>query len=426
MGDDASTVENKKDRRSSRYFREEWTVLRSLRDFSLFHKHIKTQVAPTEHSASAGAKLVGSVSAALTIVGGSTVANERQRGPLVPSLSQATKASTIGLSNKKVWERRKLLLDQYLKYLVNPHNMLSRCPELLKFLGAYTHLSPGESSDKVADDYGREDIRLVELVTEKLKAGIVEEVKHGTEEASASDIATANPVEVSMADSKAPSINDDMTVSSLGGITLTTQKVSKPTEKKYMVRAGQIRLNDERRRLAKIRADEIRLKDVRRSIFRLLTHLFDLDNASFFRSRIISVLKTMSVAVTSVQDLHFLLVKSHIDYMNGEYISGWIVYLVDMFWPNGVFYTKGPPLTNEEQFDLKQKSKKMIQKMFPDQLRTVLGKHTDEGLDMLHEMLQNRLVLKSIGYMIVDLVWAELFPELSGDHFFTGAESLGK
>merc|ERR1711957_1043057 len=122
MGDDASTVENKKDRRSSRYFREEWTVLRSLRDFSLFHKHIKTQVAPTEHSASASAKLVGSVSAALTIVGGSTAASERQRGPLVPSLSQATKAGTIGLSTKKLWERRKKLLDQYVKYLVNPHN----------------------------------------------------------------------------------------------------------------------------------------------------------------------------------------------------------------------------------------------------------------------------------------------------------------
>mmetsp|Transcript_31112 Transcript_31112/g.67306 ORF Transcript_31112/g.67306 Transcript_31112/m.67306 type:complete len:180 (+) Transcript_31112:2376-2915(+) len=177
--------------------------------------------------------------------------------------------------------------------------------------------------------------------------------------------------------------------------------------------------------MARIRAGEIRLKDVRRAIFRLLKHLFDLDNASFFRSRIISVLKTMSVAVTSVQDFHLMLFQSHVQYMNGEYISGWIYYLVDMFWPNGVFYKKGPPLTDQEEFDLQQNSKEMLEKMFPDQLRTVLGKHTDEGLDMLHEMLQNRLVLKSMAYMIMDLVWVELFPEL-GDDFFTGAECLEK
>jgi hypothetical protein len=43
---------------------------------------------------------------------------------------------------------------------------------------------------------------------------------------------------------------------------------------------------------------------------------------------------------------------------------------------------------------------------------------------MLHEMLQNRLVLKSLAYMIVDLVLVELFPELND--FVTGAECLEK
>jgi len=413
-----ASVETKKAKGNSRYFREEWTILRSLRDFSMFHKQIKAQVAPTEHSASASAKLVGSVSAALTIVGGTTVA-ERQRGPLVPSLSQATKAGTLGLSTKKVWERRKKLLDQYLKYLVSPNNLLSRCPELLKFLGAYTALSFPSSSDgdndKVPDEYGREDVTRVELVTEKLKAGIVQ-VKKGMGQMSAPDINR----EDSIAESRAESMDDNVTVSTLGAATMESThqqpKQQPPPEKKQNMAA---------RRMARIRAGEIRLKDVRRSIFRLLKHLFDLDNASFFRSRIISVLKTMSVAVASVQDFHLLLFKSHVDYMNGEYISGWIYYMVEMFWPKGIFYTKAPPLTEEEQFDLRQNSKKMLSKVFPDQLRTVLGKHTDEGLDMLHEMLQNQLVLKSMGYMIMDLVWVELFPELNDD-FFTGAECLEK
>ena len=96
------SCENKKNKRSkSRYFREEWVVLRSLRDFTVFHKHIKSQVSPSEHSAGAGAKFVGVAAAALTIVGGNNAAHQRQRGPLVPSLSPATKAGTLGLSTKK-------------------------------------------------------------------------------------------------------------------------------------------------------------------------------------------------------------------------------------------------------------------------------------------------------------------------------------
>ena len=415
--DDVNNENKKTTKGKTRYYREEWTVLRSLRDFSVFHKHIKSEVAASEHSASALPKLVGSVSAALTIVGGNTVANERQRGPLVPSLSQATKAGNIGLSSKRVVEKRKKLLDQYLKYLVSPNNLLSRCPELLKFLGAYTPvMTSPESMDKSSDGYGREDIQRVELITEKLKAGIVQ-VKKGPYE----NIATQSlRVEGAISSSNTESIIDDnATVSTLGGATtVTPEELSPPPERKL----NEHEQNNAARRMARIRAGEIRLKDVRRSIFRLLKHLFDLDNASFFRSRVISVLKTMSVAVASVQDFHLLLFKMHANYMNGEWISGWIHYFVDMFWPNGVFYTKDTPPTEEELFVAKQNAKKMIEQMFPDQLRTVLGKHTDEGLDMLHEMLQNRLVLKSMAYMIMDVVWKELFPELSD--FCLGAECL--
>ena len=178
------------------------------------------------------------------------------------------------------------------------------------------------------------------------------------------------------------------------------------------------------REMARIRAGAIRLKDVRQAIFRLLKDLFDLDNANFFRSRVISVLRTMSVAVAGAQYFNLLLYQNHVKYMNGEWVSGWILYLVNMFWPNGVFYKRGPPVSQDESLRLKVDSKKMIEKNFPDQLRTVLGKHTEKGLDMLHEMLQNRLVLKSMAYMLVDLMLVELFPELND--FVTGAECLEK
>jgi hypothetical protein len=394
----------------SRFFREEWTVLRSLKDFAAFHKYIKSQVAQTEHSASTSAKLVGSVSAALTIVGGSAV-NARQRGPLVPSLAQAVSASTFGLNVAK----RSYLLDQYLKYLVSPKNMLSRCPELLIFLGAYTSVSPLDGADR----YGRESITREELVTDKLKAGIVQ-VKQGHEcVSSASDSVTVSAAEekaMVASPKEAGFMDDNLSASALGKSPETHGEGMKPEEK------NENQQNHAAREVARLRAGEISLKDVRGSIFQLLTHLFDLGNASFFRSRVISVLKTMSVAVASVQYFQLLLFKTHVNYMNGEWISRWILYFVDMFWPNGVFYKKEPPMNTDELLAVKMNSKKMLNKMFPDQLRKVLGRHTDEGLAMLHEMLQNRLVLKSMAYMLMDLVWVEIFPELSD--FVTGAECL--
>lgn len=387
----------------SRFFREEWTVLRSLKDFTAFHKFIKSQVSQAEHSASTSAKLVGSVSAALTIVGGNA-ATARQRGPLVPSLAQAVSASSFGLNVVK----RTNLLDQYLKYLVSPKNLISRCPELLTFLGAYTSVFPLDG----IDEYGRESITREELVTDKLKAGIVQ-VKQGHE--SASSVADSDTVSIGGGEMEAVSSPKE---SGLGKSPVTQDEEIKPAEKNGNHQ------NHAAREVARLRAGEISLKDVRGSIFQLLTHLFDLGNASFFRSRVISVLKTMSVAVASVQYFQLLLFKTHVNYMNGAWISRWILYFVDMFWPNGVFYKKEPPMNGEELLVMKRKSKQMINKMFPDQLRKVLGRHTDEGLDLLHEMLQNRLVLKSMAYMLLDLVWVEIFPEL-GD-FVTGAECLEK
>ena len=43
----------------------------------------------------------------------------------------------------------------------------------------------------------------------------------------------------------------------------------------------------------------------------------------------------------------------------------------------------------------------------------ILGKElTKDGLDVVHEMLQNRVVVTSLFYMLFDLLWIEVFPEL--------------
>lgn len=400
----------------SRYFREEWTILRSLKDFVIFHKHIKGQVNPIEHSVSAGAKLVGSVSAAL----GGNATIDRRRGPLVPSLAQATKAGNLGVSMKRVMERRKMLLEEYLKYLISPNNLLSRSPELLKFLGAYTSISSQIGKVNSTDEYDRVDVTSVELVTDMLKAGIVQAKQSSERVVNAKDDIgqiAREKTNAAVSPSKAESSGDDLQTLQLGTSTVIEQSADTKEE-------GKNQPCHAAREMARIRAGAISLKDVRQAIFRLLKDLFDLDNANFFRSRIISVLRTMSVAVAGAQYFNLLLYQNHAKYMNGEWVSGWILYLVTMFWPNGVFYKRGSPVSQDESLRLKVDSKKMIETTFPDQLRTVLGKHTEKGLDMLHEMLQNRLVLKSMAYMLVDLVLVELFPEMND--FVTGAECLEK
>lgn len=287
--------------------------------------------------------------------------------------------------------------------------MLSRCPELLTFLGAYTSIFSTTGDE---DEFGREDASRVELDTDKLKAGIVH-VKPQTEQRRPDATPKLTNKKASMTTPR-------------NGVDSIEQVSSEPLRPRSTVspQVANQKQPNLTRRMAMIRSQEVNLRDVRRSAFRLLSDIFDLDSASFFRSRVISVLKTMSLAFTNVQDFQLMLFKSHVKYMNGEWVSGWIFYLVDMFWPNGVFYTKAPDLSEREQLELKVNSKKILERALPLQLKTVLGRHSDEGLDLLHEMLQNRLVLKSIAYMLLDLVWAEVFPELID--FTSAADCLEK
>lgn len=300
--------------------------------------------------------------------------------------------------------------------MVQPGNLLSRCPELLKFLGAYTPVSVADGSGPVKDGYGRKDVRRDELDSEKLKNGTIQVKTPDVE----------GRLEMESRCSEAESMVSEEIEDTAALVREELKQIDeKSTDEK---RAGKNSSGATKKAAiagaAVNRASKIRLKEVRKSIFDVLRHLFDLDNASFFRSRMISTLKTMSAAVTSAQDFHRTLFHAHMKYVNGDAISQWILMVVNLFWPNGVFYTKGPELTFSEKTELKCNSKKALKDAFPDQLRTLLGKHTDDGVDMLHEMLQNRIVLKSMAYMLLDMVWADLFPELNG--FVSGSACLNR
>ena len=113
--------------------------------------------------------------------------------------------------------------------------------------------------------------------------------------------------------------------------------------------------------------------------------------------------------------------KLHVDYLNAGAIAGWIDFLTETLWPNGVFFEAQPLPTAEELEKQAQEAKKLLDNSFPDQVRAILGQElTQDGMDIFFEMLQNRLVVKSMAFMLFDLVWLEIFPEI-GDVLQGGA-----
>lgn len=131
----------------------------------------------------------------------------------------------------------------------------------------------------------------------------------------------------------------------------------------------------------------------------------------------------MSFAVATNGEFRKTLYNTHTTYLNPEAIADLIKMGLDMLWPDGIFFTSSPQLTPEQSLELSEKAKDLLMNAFPDQLRSILGNEiTDDGLEMLHEMLQNRVVLKSLFYMFVDLLLLEVFPEFQD--FLTGGAAL--
>ena len=376
--------------------REEWVVLRPFKDFNMLHKFLKTQVNPSESSAGTGAKLVGAAqglaTAALTL-GSSSTAADTKRKSLVPSLSQAAKAGALGNTKKSV-EKRKEILNGYVSHLLSPGNLLNRCPELLRFLGAY---DPFPTQVKLnqgvivgfTDNLGR-----CEMKRSLLRASIPKNI---------SDHPTIN-IPVS-------SVSHDLDLRLEPLVENTSPSPSRKNRKRLK--------NNDPAKLAMIsaiksRIEAVKLSQVRGNVFELIRYTFDLDNnANFFRSQMVTALKTMTIAFTSAQSFKRILLDFHLRYVNGKNIAFWIKYVRDLIWPNGILFTSAPPLSKDESEVLANKSKILLREAFPEQLATVLGNEiTESGIDLIHEMLQNRLVLKSICYMMYDELIYEITPEM--------------
>jgi hypothetical protein len=419
------------------FFREEWIVYRPMKDVQTFHKHLKTQVAIAEQSVSAGARLMGAATAAFTV--SSLHGSSRRHKTLVPSLGQTQKAGALGVTKKSI-QKRCEVLDGYFRYLLAPDHPLNRCAELMIFLGAYHPLPPevtlgGDPYTHTKEPFGRMEMKrsIYELPLEShglvlRQSSIREQSRRVLDD---EDTATASVPEYSTTEAS--------TIGTIAPSDTSTRSVSADSlfKLKPMPDEGRFSLNpseggEEKKAQVKeidmipsikAKIDEVPLAQVRSALFELVRYQFDFDNASFFRNRMFSAMKTMSFALTSSSDFRKMLYESHTTYASADALANWIKFMSETIFPNGVFMQFSDPTPDEELKRLSQQAKEALLKAFPDQLRSVLGAEIVKGgLDMLHEMLQNRVVLKSMFYMLIDLVWLEVFPELHD--ILTGPSAL--
>lgn len=374
-----------------RLFREEWVVYRSFKEFQALHKHLKTQVAANMSSGTAGSRLVGAATAAFA----TTVSPQsRQRRSLVPSLSQASKAGALGVTKKSIL-RRKEILNGYIQYMVAPENLMRNCSELFLFLGAFYPLSPrarvGEIVPGDDDPLGRTEMSrsIIPVIAEK------QEVKETEVEQDSSGLVSPSPRV------RSTSVGSDVLQDDDAGEDGGENEARKNLRKIDMIPSIRAKI------------EKIPLSQVRNRLFELLRYQFGFENASFIRNRMLAALKTASFAVTSPSEFRRTLYKIHTEYLSGKAIAELIKFGSDLLWPEGVFFESAPPYTQEELDAQSSESKQVLHESFPEQVRSILGQElTKDGLDIFHEMLQNRVVVRSMSYMLFDLVWLEVFPEI--------------
>lgn len=388
---------------AARTFREEWVVHRPFRDFNVLHKHLKTQVAVSETSGNAGSRLVDAATAAFA---GGANPNGRHRKALIPSLGQASKAGALVVTQKSLHKRR-LILDEYLKHFLSPTHPMNQCAELMLFLGANHPLPPdvrtGEGMVSGPDFLGRTDMFRTAL----------ESVVVSNSEVPATDKSESSnvPIKPLIARAESEPIAKDRNVSSsLDSPLASARSASAPIETDEGNAAKEAQMIP----AIKTKIDQVPLGKVRNAIFELIRSQFDFENASFFRNRLLAALKTVSFAATSASGFRQTLYDAHIQQFSADAVAGWVQFGLNMVWPDGIFFQSAPPNTPEQSRAIAEKSLKMLSEAFPDQVRAILGQDiTQDGLEMLHEMIQNRLVMKSLAYMLFDLLWIELFPDLS-------------
>ena len=388
---------------------EEWCIFRRFTDFTLLNKHLRSQMAEQ----AVGTKIVQKLPNFIT-------AKPQEEGlPLLPPLN--TQGKVPGTSSNRFIQRRMSDIQLYLDILVSKNHLLRESYEVMRFLAANEpipkdvenlHLVGGKP-----DAFGRTELRrnLITCTTtigEKNTQGISPGAGGNS-----SWIATGTETFTSGRNASksinAVGSNDTASLSSSNNSSFKTSSTEQEkSENQYGDKATEASL------IARI--SEVKLVTFQKVLFEFVSHTFHLDKATFFRSSVVSAIWRVAFVITGTTSAQFTrnLTNWHLKHITGDSLGGIIRSIRQSLWPNGVWYTPSPSLTKEEKKSLEQESRNVIDKLLPDQVhqvKSVLGDEFDKGIDTLHEMVQNRVVLKSLLYTLLDLLLLEIFPELK-DH----------
>lgn len=304
------------------YYREEWVVYRTFKDFQVLHKHLKMQVAASMSSGIAGSRIVGAATAAFA---NSAAPQLPQRQPMIPSLSQAAKAGALG-ATKKSMMKRKDILSGYVDFILSHGNLLNRSVEILLFLGAYyplpVEIRVGEDSFSTdSDPLGRTEMsrKIFESNTRKsLGTGVNVHVK------------VVLPTALPSTPNRIATLNDLPSVEEDGEEDLGDRESRRTTKKVDMIPS------------IREKVEKVPLSLVRNRLFELLKHQFGFENASFIRNRMLAALKTASFAITSAFEFRKTLYNLHVEHLSGHAVAGYIKLGLDLLWPGGVFFSSSP------------------------------------------------------------------------------------
>jgi len=343
---------------------EQWVVLRRYNHFTLLHKHLKTQI---------------SDSATIS----TSIFKKQNKVPLLPLHNAQGKVP--GTSAKKFIERRIEDLQHLLNIILSRNHPFRESPEVLKFLGAWEPLPEtlvSEFDEGESDSWGRMEMKRI------LKS-----------------LSETTPTESNA--SCAPSVASAISNKPVSGIAMDVSSgsaVNKQSNESVGNKAMHASIT--------ARIKEVKLATVRDIMFDFVKHLFNLDNATFWRSSVFSALRTMAFVITSSQFTKKL-TDFHFTYITGQSLGGLVRAIHETVWPGGIYFTSSPPMTEEEKSKLADEVREKLPELIPSNYKKLIGQDvTEKGLETLHEMLQNKIVLKSLIYTLLDLLFIEIFPEI--------------
>ena len=404
---------------NGRVVREEWFIMRRYNDFVGLHKRLKGQLTENNPKGKLLTALEGSGS------------GHRMR--LLPALPPKKSLNAMGVGGgTRFLEQRGRKLGNYLRYLLNRRHVLWASSEVVDFLCAWEGV--GNTGDG-EDEFGRSECNRSVVMMGGVGFGgsKTEEILKGAKERNVDTYVRLQHNQTSSG------------LTSFGLVGSTLKEPKRNGSKKDAKRDGRKGDDDKRGHekglpghhqvdsetaleakalrfqaamaaSIKDRLKSVGAREVQEGIFDLCRQILSLDQATFLRGRLISVIRGVVSFVTSGNSFHKTLIRLHNEHLTGDTCAAAIKWLRELLWPNGEWMTPAPPYTLRERVELAAKVEANLNDLLPETFVSVVGDElASNAAQTLFEMIQNPVILRSIAYQLLDLIFLEIYPDLNID-----------